>query len=326
MVAASCDRGRLEVTQTKSALVTGARGAIGRYVSRALASEGWIVAGIGRGQWEPSAAASWGVQTWHEADLSYDKLVGLNLRPNLIVHCAGSGAVGASVAAPYDDFARTVGATAAILEFIRVNCPEAVLVYPSSAAVYGIADHLPIAEASALHPASPYGVHKLCAEDLIAGHARLFHIRAAVVRLFSIYGEYFRKQILWDACNRIAADANTFFGTGRETRDFLHVSDAARLILTSAAHASTDCPIVNGGSGTSVSIEQLLVHLFELFGRKGRPHFSGAQRDGDPQHYQADISKARAWGWAPNIALDEGLRRYVTWYAQEQNPSVARQG
>lgn len=215
---------------------------------------------------------------------------------------------------PYGDFNRTVVTTAAILEFIRVNCPEAVLVYPSSAAVYGVAARLPMLEDSALHPASAYGVHKKCAEDLVIGHARLFGIRSAIIRLFSVYGEHFRKQLLWDACQRICANETTFFGTGSETRDFLHVSDAAQLIVTSAIYASPVCPIVNGGTGISASIKQVLTDLFDLLGRSDKPNFDGNQRLGDPRDYRADITRAREWGWSPKIALSEGLQGYVSWY------------
>jgi UDP-glucose 4-epimerase len=220
---------------------------------------------------------------------------------------------------PYSDFNRTLATTAVILEFVRVNCPEAVLIYPSSAAVYGVAARLPIAEDSALHPASAYGVHKRCAEDLVIGHARLFGIRAAIIRLFSVYGEHFRKQLLWDACRRIRDNETTFFGTGSETRDFLHVSDAAKLIVTSVAYASAACPIVNGGSGISASIKQVLTDLFDLLGRSDKPSFDGSQRPGDPRDYRADITKASEWGWSPKIALSDGLRGYVSWYLRENS-------
>lgn len=301
----------------KSAIVTGAYGAIGRQVSRTLADEGWHVTGVGHGQWSDASVREWGLQTWHEGSISIDTLTRLAVRADLIVHCAGSSAVGASLTEPYKDFERTVGSTAAVLEFIRLNCPDAVLVYPSSAAVYGLADQLPITENSVLQPASPYGVHKRCAEDLIAGYARLFRIRSAIVRLFSIYGEHFRKQLLWDACNRICNGDTVFFGTGFETRDFLHVSDAARLIAIAATYASATCPVVNGGGGMATSVRHVLNRLFELLGQNGKPEFAGTQRAGDPRDYQADITAAAQWGWSPTVSLDDGLRRYVSWYKRE---------
>lgn len=211
-----------------------------------------------------------------------------------------------------------MGTTATILEFLRVDCPEAKLVYPSSAAVYGVVDSLPMIETISLNPTSPYGVHKKIAEELVVEHARLFGLSAVVIRLFSIYGEEFRKQLLWDACQRIIASDSAFFGTGDETRDWLHVSDAADLLVQAANHASVHCPVVNGGFGKSVSVRDVLTELFRLMGRHDLPVFCGTQRLGDPLHYHADMRQALAWGWQPEIAWKDGLARYVSWFKWQQ--------
>jgi UDP-glucose 4-epimerase len=302
----------------KIALVTGVHGTIGRYVSLALAAHNWQVAGIGHGKWAAEEQTTWGLSSWVESDVSLCSLRALDFRPVLVIHCAGSGTVGASIVAPHADFQRTVETTAAALEFLRVDCPDAALVYPSSAAVYGTSNCLPLSEGLSLHPASPYGVHKKIAEELIAEHSRLFGLKTAIVRLFSIYGEGFRKQLLWDACQRILANDSVFFGTGEETRDWLHASDAAELLVKAADHASSNCPIVNGGFGESVSVRDLLTELSRLMGRDDFPRFCGTQRQGDPLHYRADLKRAMAWGWEPEVTWQAGLARYVTWFKQEQ--------
>lgn len=299
------------------ALVTGAHGTIGRYVASTLSARSWSVGGLGHGEWSAKDQSTSGLSYWHEGDVSLTALRSLDLRPDLIVHCAGSGAVGASITAPYTDFQRTVETTAAVLEFLRVDCPEAALVYPSSAAVYGVADRLPMVESLPLRPASPYGVHKKIAEELVVEHARLFGLKAVVVRLFSIYGEGFYKQLLWDACQRISAHESVFFGTGDETRDWLHASDAAELLAQAAGHASSNCPIVNGGFGESVSVRDVLTEIFQLMGRDDLPRFCGTQRPGDPLHYHADVRQAMSWGWQPQVTWQAGLARYVAWFKQE---------
>ncbi len=301
----------------KLALVTGAGGSIGRYTCAALAGAGWRVAGIGHGRLAPEDARAAGLDIWHEADVTLESLRAIDLRPAAIVHCAGSGAVGASIAAPHEDFQRTVATTAAVLEFARTGCPEAAIVYPSSAAVYGAAAKRPTGEDAPLEPASPYGLHKKIAEELIAMHGRAFGTRAAVVRLFSMYGEGFRKQLLWDACRRIRADETTFFGTGDETRDWLHAGDAAALLVRAIDHASPQCPVANGAAGEPVSVRAVLAELFSLLGRRDAPAFRGTPRPGDPVHYHADIGRALAWGWRPTVAWREGLRRYAEWFARE---------
>lgn len=302
---------------TDIALVTGAYGSIGRNVALTLTANGWIVYGIGHGDWDREEQRLWGVEHWVKGDVSLEALRDLRIRPDIIVHCAGSGSVGASITDPHQDFRKTVSATADLLEFVRSECPQAALVYPSSAAVYGIAEKFPIAEVSSLCPTSPYGAHKRIAEELVRDHARIFNLNAAVVRLFSIYGEGFRKQLLWDACRRISANETEFFGTGQETRDWLHVTDAARLMLKAAENASPDCPVVNGGSGTAVTVADAVGALFNLMGKNERPVFCGTVRQGDPRAYQADISRALAWGWQPSIDWQTGLSRYAAWFHKQ---------
>jgi UDP-glucose 4-epimerase len=304
----------------RSVLVTGASGTIGRHVARAFAARGCTVAGIGRGDWSPGQQAAWGLSSWRPGEVDLENLSAFACVPDVIVHCAGSGAVGASFAAPHVDFQCNVATTAAVLEFMRIRCPNATLVFPSSAAVYGMAEELPTQERAPLRPVSPYGLHKKLAEEMVAHYAATFGFAASVVRLFSIYGEGFRKQLLWDACHRISDGHVEFFGTGEESRDWLHVEDTAALLAQAAVHATRDCPVANGASGERVSVRLILTELFRLMGRQDTPRFRGEARPGDPQHYHADIARARAWGWQPAIPWQDGLRRYVEWYRRECGP------
>ncbi|MFX5476882.1 NAD-dependent epimerase/dehydratase family protein, partial [Acinetobacter baumannii] len=70
----------------------------------------------------------------------------LEIAPDLLVHCAGSGSVSASLSDPFVDYVRTVDSTVAVLEYVRRHSPHTPVVYPSSAAVYGDAAHLPAKE------------------------------------------------------------------------------------------------------------------------------------------------------------------------------------
>jgi UDP-glucose 4-epimerase len=299
---------------SKNVVVTGAHGFIGRHVARKFSADGWNVVGIGHGSWIQDEWQQWGLAEWHVADINLDSLSAYAGRPDVIVHCAGSGSVGFSMTHPYQDFQRTVATTLAVLEFARLYAPQARVAYPSSAGVYGIVQKLPIAETDPLSPASPYGVHKRLAEDLCASYARHFDISVAVVRLFSVYGVGLRKQLLWDASQKIMGGGNGFFGTGEEIRDWLHVEDAADLLLTAAGHASSECPMVNGGSGVGVTVREVLTELFGCFERADVPNFTGAARSGDPVGYVADISIAKQWGWKPKMELHEGLREYAQWF------------
>jgi UDP-glucose 4-epimerase len=298
----------------KTALVTGAYGFIGRYVARQLARDGWRVIGLGHGSWARKEWQVWSIAEWHSTDITLETLITYAGEPDVIVHCAGSGSVGFSMTHPYQDFQRTVATTLAVLEFARLYAPQARVAYPSSAGVYGVVQKLPIAETDPLSPASPYGVHKRLAEDLCESYAEHFGISVAVVRLFSVYGVGLRKQLLWDASQKIMSGENSFFGTGDEIRDWLHVEDAASLLIAAAGHASAQCPVVNGGSGAGITMREILTELFTCFERADAPNFSGAARSGDPAGYVADISVARQWGWQPKMERHEGLCEYAEWF------------
>ena len=191
-----------------------------------------------------------------------------------MIHCAGSGSVGFSVGHPYQDYQRNVGSAAAVL-----SSPASTLQTRASccrpAPLCTARERNPIEEIDVLRPVTPYGAHKKIAEDLCASFGRYCGVKSAVVRLFSVYGPELRKQLLWDASWRVSRNENGFFGTGRELRDRIHVEDAVGLLLKAGERASAECPVVNGGTGQGISVEQVLKELFRAFGRSDEPLFSG---------------------------------------------------
>ena len=140
-------------------LVTGANGFIGRYIAKEYHDNGYYIVGVGHGKYSIQECKHWGIDEWHEMDITIDVLKRLLIR-NIIVHCAGSGSVGFSVTNPMQDFERTVLSTHYVLEYMRLYAPNAKLIYPSSAAIYGCCAEMPIRENALKNPISPYGYHK----------------------------------------------------------------------------------------------------------------------------------------------------------------------
>ncbi len=298
----------------KDLLITGGHGFIGRHVARYFSEKNWHVTAIGHGKWLDSHPEEWGISSWHENDISIASLSEIYLKPDLIVHAAGASSVPISLKNPYEDFKRTVITTSEVLEFMRIYCPHARLVYPSSAGIYGNSKVMPLSESSKPDPVSPYGMHKAIAEQLCHMYSKQYGLCIAIIRLFSIYGPGLRKQLLWDTCEKIINKDFIFYGTGEETRDWLHINDAIQLIEIAFNHASDQCPVVNGGSGKGITVREVLEEILKMTNSKKSPEFTSSQREGDPVNYIANIDIAKSWGWEPSINWRDGVREYVEWY------------
>jgi UDP-glucose 4-epimerase len=275
------------------------------------------VVGLGHGAWTREQWRSWGIDDWHAADVTLEALVTYAREPAVIVHCAGSGVVSFSVSHPYQDYQRNVATTAAALEYVRLYAPSARVVIASSAAVYGLAQRLPIGESDPIQPVSPYGVHKRMAEELCLSYSRQFGLSTAIVRLFSIYGPGLRKQLLWDACTRLQRGDTVFAGTGAEVRDWLHVEDAAALLLAAGQAVSDACLVVNGGTGQGVRVDEIVEHLRSGFGVAAALRFTGQRRAGDPPALVADIRAARELGWSARVDWRAGVSEYMKWFQED---------
>lgn len=302
---------------TGVAFVTGAGGFLGGAAATGLLRAGWTVAGFGHPPRNPDV----GVELWEAGPVTRASLAAAALalgEPAVVFHAAGGGSVGASLADPEADAARTIGSLAETMAFIGDDAPHARLVYPSSAAVYGASQPGPIPEDAPLEPISPYGTHKREAEALIVEAARAFGLDAVILRFFSVYGPGLRKQLPWELAGRLWAEPARveLSGDGEEVRDFLHVDDAVRLVGLAAALPRTPSPrVINGGSGRPTTVRELAQGLRAALGSPSRIAFSGEARPGDPRSLLADPGRARALGFAPRIDLGQGLRGFAGWAA-----------
>lgn len=302
----------------KHILVTGAYGFLGRNIAKEFKKAGNYVAGIGHGKWDKDEYSKWGLDDWYETTITFEALLNINQKFDIIVHCGGSGSVGFSWENPYEDFQKSVGSTLSVLEYIRLQNNNCKFIYPSSPAVQGNLGHIQIKEDMISTPVSPYGFHKKIAEEICLSYHNNFKIDVGIIRYFSIYGNGLQKQLLWEACKKIhKSDEVVFFGTGNETRDWIHVSDAASLLYDFSAKLK-GYEVVNGGTGIETPINEVIHILSENLKITVKVKFNGVVKEGDPLHFWADDTKAKALEWKPLINVSEGIKDYVQYFKSLQ--------
>ncbi len=309
--------------------ITGARGFIGRYLSRYLSDQGHRVMGIGYGALSASKAAKWGISNWIESGISVkslEQLKEISGIPDQIFHLAGGSSVGLAFANPHEDFTRTVVSTGELLEWQRCHAPAARLVAVSSAAVYGSAHKGAITENACLAPFSPYGAHKLMMEALCQSYAVNFGLKIVLIRLFSVYGPEIKKQLLWDLCGKLLAGGLVELGgTGQELRDWTHVWDVVRALGQSSDLASNKSPAFNFATGAATSIHDIAMMTASHWGGASavaRLRFTGQCRPGDPFSLVADTTQIRFYGIETSIPVMQGVPEYVDWYQSSVKRSL----
>ena len=234
--------------------------------------------------------------------------------------------MGASIANPYEDFTRTVATTAELLEWMRLGARHARLVSVSSAAVYGAGHTGPIREEQALLPFSPYGYHKLMMENLCLSYAANYGLSILVVRLFSVYGSWLKKQLLWDMCSSLASGARQLVlgGTGEELRDWTDIRDVVRALEAAIGLASDPdaLAVVNVGSGEATSVGRIAALVLESWPAPAKVVFNGKARPGNPRSLVADGWFLQKKGFAWSVAVQSGVRDYVQWYLQSSRSDL----
>lgn len=109
------------------------------------------------------------------------------------------------------------------------------------------------------------------------------------------------------------------WGTGKATRDFLYIDDAAEGVVAATENYDKTDP-VNIGSGRETSIKELVQEIAKASGFKGEVRWDTSKPDGQPRR-QLDISRAKKeFGFDPKTSLEEGVRATVAWYRAHPLP------
>ena len=246
----------------------------------------------------------------------------------VVFHFAAHRAVAQSVERPLTtDTANTHG-TLTVLK-CAADAGARRVVSSSSSSVYGGAKVMPTPETEPVWPRSPYAVSKLAGEHYCRVFAELFSLETASLRYFNVFGPRQRPDSAYAAVIPLFLDAlregrpPTVHGDGGQSRAFVYVDDAVAANLAAAAAPPAACQgqAYNVGGCRSIDLLGLLDIMGGVTGVEPRPVHT-EPRPGDIRHSSADISAAaRELGWAPQVSLDEGLRRTVEWMSTRAGAS-----
>jgi len=295
-------------------VVTGAGGFIGSQLCSWFTAAGHEVIAAAR-----SAAPAQGLISFSPGSAAF--LAALGRQPDVLVHAAGASHVAESFADPPRDFRDNTTLYLDVLDAVRQHAPRCRVVLLSSAAVYGNPPAQPAGEATAPAPISPYGHHKLMAEQLGQMYHALFGVRTCAVRIFSAYGRGLRRQVVYDAIRLLQSASPerpaVFRGTGSEARDFIHVEDIVRGVLSVIEGGAWTGEAYNLASGVSTTIAELTVVVRSMLGGTATAAFDGMASRGYPLVWQADISRIRQLGFAPAWTLERGIADIVDHWADD---------
>jgi dTDP-glucose 4,6-dehydratase/UDP-glucose 4-epimerase len=244
-----------------------------------------------------------------------------NLRVSLensdvVINCIGSANVGFSYTNTSEDFESNVGVVRKILEILRQGYLNHIkFVNLSSAAVYGNPKELPVKEIDSAQPQSPYGFHKYFAELLLKEYSECFGLKTLSLRIFSAYGNGQKKLLLWDLHEKIqsASGEITLFGTGCESRDFIHIEDIAQQITLAIGNAEFSGEALNVANCVEVRVSEVVELYQKYYPKKFEYEFNGIERLGDPKNWCADISTMSNWGYRSEVGIEQGVENYINW-------------
>lgn len=303
----------------RSVIVTGGCGYIGSHVARACKQNGYRVHIIDR---VFRAHTLKDCDGYMIADFASDEALSMliNLQPDVIVHCAGTSLVGPSINNPAEYYENNISRTISMLNVLKDLDKKPVILFSSSASVYGVPDTWPTDEGSDIQPISPYGATKAMTERILADYQHAYGIHSMCFRYFNAAGaepfnfdlgqEPGATHIVARALEAsITNRAFTINGSDYDTddgtcvRDYIHVWDLAEAHILGVNYMLDDYPqpgayVLNLGTREGISNKQIVDYVVDKY---GIPFVNfGERRAGDPDILIADATQAKnLLGWVP---------------------------
>jgi len=310
-------------------VVTGVAGYIGGQVALQLKDAGHTVTGIDNRplQKHQTGLLDSFVLADFDSNTAYKKL--LNVRPDAVVHCAGTSLVGPSIKNPSEYYFNNVAKTLELITFITRAMPQTRFIFSSSAATYGEPVMTPCQEVDPAEPVSPYGQSKLMIDMMLESYHRAYGLDYVSFRYFNACGadpksrhgqEPSATHIIARVLESIRDNQEfTLYGDNYPTadgtcvRDYVHVDDIARAHVL-ALDQKIPAGVYNLGSSTGTSNREIISAAERVTGQTLTVRV-GEQRVGDPPMLTASADKfnAVAGTWQAHD-LDDMIRHAWAWY------------
>lgn len=243
---------------------------------------------------------------------------------NGIFHLAAVASVPRSVDDPAGSAEVNVRGTAQVILAAKRRGIRRIVV-ASSSAIYGDNPALPLTEAEAPRPLSPYAAEKLMAEHYAGMAKALYGVEVVCLRFFNVYGPRQDPNSDYAAVipkfidRLLSGRPPIIFGDGHQSRDFTYVGDVVRATrLAMEASGESAGRAYNIACGDRRSLLELAAALQAITGVSLAPVHEPA-RAGDVRHSQASIERARGeLGFEPSVSFEDGLADTVAWYRAQR--------
>jgi dTDP-glucose 4,6-dehydratase len=334
-------------------LVTGGAGFIGSAVVRLAVAQGHAVVNLDALTYAAcldnvaSVAAS-DLYTFEQADIrdrsALDRIFALHA-PDAVMHLAAESHVDRSIDGPADFIDTNITGTFNLLEaarayWTRSGRPASFRFHHiSTDEVFGsLGPTGQFTEDTPYDPRSPYSASKAASDHLVRAWAETYGLPVVLTNCSNNYGPFHfpEKLIPVVILNALAGKPIPVYGQGLNIRDWLYVEDHADALLTVLMRGQVGRSYNIGGENEARNID--LVHkicaLLDEMRPTATPHSDlitfVTDRPGHDARYAIDPTRIRTeLGWRPSVTLDEGLRRTVRWYLDNEawwKPLQARHG
>ena len=262
--------------------------------------------------------------TFHYLDLldvdDLNALVSV-VRPEVIIHLAAQAGVRHSIRHPQSFIDSNIQGFFNVLEACR-NFPVKHLIYASSSSVYGTNAEIPFKESAQTdHPISLYGATKKAGEVLAHSYVELYKIPATGLRFFTVYGPWGRPDMAYYKFANQIMNSETIevYNEGDMSRDFTYVGDiigGIKALIHHPPDPDSDIPhrILNIGRSYPVNLLDFIETLEKYLERKADKKFMPLQQGDIPSTWADTRALQDLTGYAPATNLDDGIRKFVSWY------------